>query len=124
MESHLNCSRCDALAAELSAAKTAHDKAVTDWDSEACAHIARVAALEAALRQYWDAKTPAAMGAADAVAAKLLTPSETKVDDCSCEGIDSDTGLHTANCVSNQKPECICPKCGLRHGGSSLDGGF
>ncbi len=33
------------------------------------------AALEAALHQYWNAKTPAAMGAADAVAAKLLTQS-------------------------------------------------
>ena len=37
----------------------------------------RINELEAALRQYWEAKTPAAMGAADAVAAKLLTGSET-----------------------------------------------
>jgi hypothetical protein len=34
----------------------------------------RIEQLEAALRLYWEAKTPAAMGAADAVAARLLTP--------------------------------------------------
>ena len=38
---------------------------------------ARIHELEAALRLYWDAKTPAAMGVADAVAKKLLTPAET-----------------------------------------------
>jgi hypothetical protein len=37
----------------------------------------RIHELEAALRLYWDAKTPAAMGVADAVAKKLLTPAET-----------------------------------------------
>lgn len=24
----------------------------------------------------------------------------------------------------NSKGECICPTCGLRHGGSKIDGGF
>jgi hypothetical protein len=34
----------------------------------------RIEQLEAALRLYWEAKTPTAMGAADAVAKRLLTP--------------------------------------------------
>jgi hypothetical protein len=101
----------------------------SDYDALA----AKVATLEGALRGLYkdnvDYLRLNQLGGYDnhwlkAAREALGIPAETRVDDCSCEGIDSDTGLHTANCVSNQKPECICPKCGLRHGGSSLDGGF
>lgn len=36
-------------------------------------------------------------------------------------------GWQNRMCDCNLHPyfaECICPKCGLRHGGSNLDGGF
>lgn len=29
-----------------------------------------------------------------------------------------------ARFIARSLPECICPKCGLRHGGSNVDGGF
>lgn len=59
----------DALAAERAQLQTA-------WLTAG----ARIAALEAALRQYWEARSPAAMAIADAVAKKLLlTPAETNL---------------------------------------------
>lgn len=32
--------------------------------------------------------------------------------------------LHVARLDRPTTGECICPKCGLRHGGSNFDGGF